>query len=204
MALSLWFAVFFGFLVWSGINPHDRFTWWLEVAPGLIAFFAMLVTYKTFRLTTLTYVLILVHCVVLFIGAHYTYELVPLGDWVRDLVDGERNNYDKLGHFMQGFVPAIVVREVLLRKGIVTRRGWLAFLVVTTCVGFAAAYEWIEWWMALLVGDGSDAFLGTQGYVWDAQSDMLMCGIGATLSLLTLSWLHDRQIRRMQGMGQQG
>lgn len=194
MKQPLWIGIFVGVLVWSGINPADRFTWWLEVAPALLAAAALLITAKRFPLTPLAYTLILIHCLILFLGAHYTYEEVPIGHWASEQFGWTRNNFDKLGHIAQGFIPAIIVREVLVRNLIVLRRGWLFFITIAMCLGFAAAYELVEWWAAVAVGENAEAFLGTQGYEWDAQSDMFMCLIGATASLVTLGWLHDRQM----------
>jgi putative membrane protein len=169
----------------------------LEVAPALIALVVLAATRKRFPLTPLAYWLILFHAVVLMVGGHYTYAEVPAGDWLRELVGGERNNYDKLGHLAQGFVPAIVAREILLRNRVVGRRGWLSFLVVCVCLAIAAAYELLEWGVALLSEEAAESFLGTQGYVWDTQSDMLLAGIGAVLALAILGRIHDRQLQKI-------
>jgi putative membrane protein len=192
-------AVFFGVLAWSAWNPHDYPTWWLEVAPALIALVVLAATRKRFPLTPLAYWLILFHAVVLMVGGHYTYAEVPAGDWLRELVGGERNNYDKLGHLAQGFVPAIVAREILLRNHVVGRRGWLSFLVVCVCLAIAAVYELLEWGVALLSEEAAESFLGTQGYVWDTQSDMFLAGVGAVLALLILGRFHDRQLQKIVG-----
>ncbi|MDX1518177.1 MAG: DUF2238 domain-containing protein [Woeseiaceae bacterium] len=192
-----WVVVFFAVLTWSAIDPKDVPTWFLEALPAMIAFVILYWTRDRFRLTTLTYVLILVHAVILMVGAHYTYAEVPLGDWVRDWLDQDRNNYDKLGHLAQGFVPAIVAREVSRRLGIFRSRAWMNFFVVAMCLGISAFYELIEWWVALLSEEAADAFLGTQGYVWDTQSDMLLALLGAILALVTLGRVHDRQLRRL-------
>ena len=197
-AVLVWLAVFFLVLAWSAFRPHDRLTWWLEVAPALLALVVLAVTRQSFPLTPLVYVLILAHCIILMVGGHYTYAEVPAGDWVRDLVDGTRNNYDKLGHFAQGFVPAMVAREILVRLEVVRRRGWLGFIVVGLCLGFSAFYELIEWWAALLSATAAESFLGTQGYVWDTQSDMFWALVGAVSALLLLSRLHDRQLERLK------
>jgi putative membrane protein len=189
-----WLGVFFGVLAWSAVGPADRLTWWLEVLPALAALALLAFTRRSFPLTPLLYGLILVHSVILMVGGHYTYAEVPAGDWLRGLIGGERNNYDKLGHFAQGFVPAIAVREVLARLAVVRRRGWLGFIVVCICLAFSAFYELIEWWAALLSASAAESFLGTQGYVWDTQSDMLWALVGAVSALLLLSRLHDRQI----------
>ena len=189
-----WLLVYFAVLFWSAWRPHDYPTWWLEVSPALLALLVLVFTRHSFPLTTLAYVLVLIHSVILMIGGHYTYAEVPVGDWIRDWTAGTRNNYDKLGHLAQGFIPAIVTREVLLRCGVVSRRGWLGFLVVSVCLAISAVYELIEWWVALLSQEAAESFLGTQGYVWDTQSDMFLALIGAVLALLLLSRLHDKQL----------
>ena len=194
---NIWLAIFFLVLAWSAWRPHDYPTWWLEVLPALVVLLVLFLTRERFPLTSLAYWLILVHSVILMIGGHYTYAEVPVGDWLRDFSGGTRNNYDKLGHLAQGFIPAIVVREVLLRNGVVAVRGWLAFIVVSICLAISAAYELIEWWVALLSGEAAEAFLGTQGYVWDTQSDMFLALLGAILSLLVFSRIHDRQISKL-------
>ena len=193
----LWGGVFLLALGWSAIEPRDRFTWWLEVAPAIAAIIILAATRSRFPLTPLLYVLILVHAVILIVGGHYTYAEVPLGDWLRDLVGGERNNYDKLGHFAQGFVPAMVARELLIRMHVMARRGWLPFLVLCISLAISAFYELIEWWAAILSGEGAEAFLGTQGYAWDTQSDMMWALSGAIMALILLSRTHDRQLSRL-------
>ncbi|MDO6459730.1 DUF2238 domain-containing protein [Granulosicoccaceae sp. 1_MG-2023] len=187
----LWLSVFFLVLLWSGIHPKDPLTWLLEVAPALLALVALALSYRSFPLTPLLYWLILAHCVVLMVGGHYTYAEVPLFD---GLFGAERNNYDKLGHFFQGFVPAMVARELLIRKQVVKSAGWRDFIVVSFCLGFSAFYELVEWAVALLSGQAAEAFLGTQGYVWDTQSDMAMALLGACSALWFLSGLHNRQL----------
>ena len=196
-ATGAWLALFFLVLGWSAWNPHDRVTWWLEVLPALLALVVLAATRSRFPLTALCYWLILLHAVVLMVGGHYTYAEVPMGDWVMEWTGGSRNNYDKLGHFAQGFVPAIVAREILVRQRVVARRGWLSFLVVCVCLAISAFYELVEWWVALLSGEGAEAFLGTQGYAWDTQSDMFLALMGAVLALLLLSRLHDRQMKAL-------
>lgn len=195
--MALWLGIFVAVLVWSGIHPKDTFTWFLEVAPALIGFVVLAVTWKRFRLTPLAYWLILVHSIILMVGGHYTYAEVPLGDWMSELFGWSRNNYDKLGHFAQGFIPAILAREVLIRKRVVNGRYWLNFLVVCFCLGLSAFYELVEWWAALLSGDSATAFLGTQGYQWDTQSDMWYALLGAVTALLLLTKWHDRQLERL-------
>jgi putative membrane protein len=195
MLKAVWITVFVAVLAWSAISPHDYPTWWLEVIPALVAAAVLWTTRKRLPLTTLTYVLILVHSIILMVGGHYTYAEVPLGDWVREAFDQSRNNYDKLGHFAQGFVPAIVARELLIRLAVVTRRGWRNFLVVCICLAISAFYELIEWAVAMVSGTAADAFLGTQGYTWDTQSDMAWALVGAVSALVVLGAWHDRQMR---------
>lgn len=194
MLKYLWVSVYALVLLWSGINPKDQFTWFLEVLPALIGGAALLATYRSFRLTPLLYFFILIHCLVLMVGGHYTYAEVPLFDTLKELLGGERNNYDKVGHFFQGFVPALLAREILLRKAVVNGRRWLNLVIVSICLAFSALYELIEWWVALASGEDAEAFLGTQGYIWDTQSDMALALVGALVSLLLLSRLHDRQL----------
>ena len=193
----IWLTIFFLVLAWSAWNPHDYPTWWLEVLPALIALLVLFLTRQRFPLTPLAYWLILLHSIILMVGGHYTYAEVPLGDWLSEWSGGSRNNYDKLGHLAQGFIPAIVVREVLVRNSVVAVRGWLSFIVVSICLAISALYELLEWWVALLSGEAADAFLGTQGYVWDTQSDMFLAFLGAIAALLVFSALHDRQIGRL-------
>ncbi|PYJ08268.1 MAG: DUF2238 domain-containing protein [Verrucomicrobia bacterium] len=183
---------------WSGWRPHDRFTWWLETAPGLAGLAILIATYRRFPLTTLCYTLIALHICVLCVGGHYTYARVPLFDWLRSTFHWHRNHYDRLGHIMQGFVPAIIAREVILRLGVVNKKKWLPFLVVCVCLAISAFYELVEWWTALLSGSAADDFLGSQGDVWDTQSDMCLALIGAVSALLLLSHFHDRALRQIQ------
>lgn len=194
---TAWLSIYFLVLIWSGINPKDYFTWFLEVFPALIGLGVMAATYKSFRFTPLTYFLILVHSIILMVGGHYTYAEVPLFDWIRDAFNMTRNNYDKIGHLAQGFIPAIIAREILLRKEIVSGKGWLAFIVVCICLAISAFYELIEWGAALLSGEAAEAFLGTQGYIWDTQSDMAIALLGSILALVLLSKAHDSQIQRI-------
>ncbi|MBU3926952.1 MAG: DUF2238 domain-containing protein [Bacteroidetes bacterium] len=186
--------LFLAVLIWSAINPHDYFTWFLEVLPALIGFLVLVMTFHRFRFTNLVYGLILVHCWILMVGGHYTYAEVPLFNWIKEVFDLLRNNYDKVGHLAQGFVPAMITREILVRKQVVNSRKWLNVFVVSICMSISVAYEFIEWLVAVLTGDSADSFLGTQGYIWDTQSDMLYATIGAILALVTLSKLHDRVI----------
>jgi len=196
---ATWIAVFAGFLLWSGIEPKDTVTWLLEVAPAFAAAVTLLVTRRRFPLTRLAYVLILVHCIILMVGGHYTYAEVPAGEWFRELFDPPRNNYDKLGHLAQGFVPAIVAREVTIRLDVFNSAAWRNFFIVCFCLAVSAFYELIEWWVALLSDEAADAFLGTQGYVWDTQSDMFLALLGAVLALVLLGRLHDRQLEALRG-----
>lgn len=165
--------------------------------PALLVLIVLFLTRERFPLTPLAYWLILIHSLILMVGGHYTYAEVPVGDWVRDWTGGSRNNYDKLGHLAQGFIPAIVIREILVRNSVVAKRGWLAVIVVCICLAISAFYELLEWWVALLSDDAAESFLGTQGYVWDTQSDMFMALLGAILALLMFSRYHDRQIRAL-------
>jgi putative membrane protein len=192
---TVWIVIFLGVLTWSGINPRDYVTWGLEVAPAVAGGLVLWYTRDRFPLTTLTYTLILIHCVILMVGGHYTYAEVPVGEWFRELTDGTRNNYDKLGHFVQGFIPAIIARELMIRLHVFNSARWRDFFIIWFCLGFSAFYELIEWWVALLSQEAADAFLGTQGYVWDTQSDMGWALFGAVLALPLLGRLHDRQLK---------
>jgi putative membrane protein len=184
-------------LLVSGISPRDRFTWLLEVAPVLIGIPLLVWSYRRFPLTPLLYRLLLAHALILILGGHYTYAEVPPGFWVRDALGLARNHYDRLGHFAQGFVPAILAREILLRKTPLRPGGWLFFLATCVCLAFSAFYELIEWWTALLSGEGATAFLGTQGDVWDTQWDMFLALVGALAAQLTLARTHDGQLARL-------
>jgi putative membrane protein len=181
-------------LVWSGIEPHDRFTWFLEVAPVLIGLPIVIATGRRFPLTPLLYVLLTIHAVILMVGGKYTYAEVPAGFWVQDLLGLERNHYDRLGHFAQGFVPAILAREILWRRSPLRGSRWLGFVVVSICLAFSAFYELIEWWTAAASGEAADAFLGTQGDPWDTQWDMFLALLGALSALLLFRRVHDRQL----------
>ncbi len=183
--------------VWSAISPTDYFTWFLEVLPVIIGLPILALTYKQFRLTNLLYGLLLLHAVILMVGGHYTYAQVPLFDWIKDLFDLSRNNYDKVGHLAQGFIPAILIREVLIRHQVINQRAWLGGIVVCICMAFSASYELFEWSVAEMTGESAEAFLGTQGYVWDTQSDILYATIGAIMALLMLSKVHDKAIDKL-------
>ncbi len=192
--IAVWGAIFVAVLLWSAIDPRDRYTWWLEVVPALLAAVILAATRRRFPLTPLVYWAILGHALVLMVGGHYTYAEVPLFDWLREPLGWQRNNYDKVGHFAQGFVPALVARELLLRLTPLQRGAWLNYLVVSVCLAISAFYELIEWWVALLSTQAADSFLGTQGYIWDTQSDMAWALFGATMALLICTRLHDRQL----------
>ena len=183
-------------LALSGLHPYDRLTWLMEVAPVIVALPIMAATYKKFPLTTLLYVLIFVHALILIGGGAYTYARVPLGFWLQDMLGTVRNPYDKIGHFAQGFVPFLVAREILWRGGYVTGRRMLAFLSVCVVMTVSSFYELVEWWAALAMGQGADEFLGTQGDEWDTQADMFFALAGALAAMLTLSRLHDSQMER--------
>jgi len=196
MMKYLWLGIFFVVLIWSAVSPKDQFTWFLEVAPALIGFVLIVATYKKFPLTPLLYTLILMHMIILMVGGHYTYAEVPLFDTIKEMFDQTRNNYDKVGHLAQGFIPAILARELLIRKEVVSgSRIWLNYITLSIILAFSAFYELIEWWVALTSGEDAEAFLGTQGYIWDTQSDMGWALMGGILALLLLSRLHDRQLK---------
>jgi putative membrane protein len=184
-------------VVVSGIGPYDRTTWWLEIGPILIAVPIIMATHQRFPLTTLTCTLLGIHAVVLAVGGHYSYARVPLGAWVQELFGLARNHYDRLGHFMQGFVPAIVVREILLRTSPLRPGAWLFVLTTATCLAISAVYEFVEWWTALIGGQAAELFLGTQGDVWDTQWDMFLALVGAIVAQLTLGPAHDTGLARL-------
>lgn len=184
-------------LIWSGLDPHDRFTWWLEVAPILIGVPVLVWLYPKLRLTPLSYTLVWFHCLILMLGGHYTYARVPLGFWMEDAFGFTRNHYDRIGHFAQGFIPAMLAREIFIRRSPIGRGMWLPFLVLCFCLAFSAFYELTEFWTALSAGGAATDFLGTQGDVWDTQWDMQMALIGAVVSLVVLSRVQDRQLARI-------
>ena len=183
--------------IWSGIEPKDRFTWWLEIFPVIIALAIIIPTFKRFPLTPLLYCLLWGHCVILLVGGHYTYAEVPLFNYIRDIFEQSRNNYDKLGHLAQGFVPAILGRELLLRTSPLKPGKWLNAIIILSVLGVSAGYELLEWQVSTHTGSAGDDFLGTQGDIWDTQKDMASALIGSCLALLTLSKLHDRQLARL-------
>lgn len=194
LASCLWLLIFFSVLAWSGVAPKDNITWFLEVLPAVIALCVMVLTRQAFPLTPLSYLLILIHSIILMVGGHYTYAEVPLFNDLAELMGSSRNNYDKLGHFAQGFVPAVIAREIIIRQAVIESRRWMNFFIICFCLGFSAFYELIEWWVALASGEGAHAFLGTQGYIWDTQSDMLLALIGSIAALICLSRMHDHQL----------
>src|SRR6185295_10508419 len=181
-------------LAWSAVRPHDYFTWFMEVAPILIGGPILVATRRRFPLTPLLYRLVFLHAVILMVGGHYTYAQVPLGFWMQRAFGFTRNHYDRIGHLAQGFVPAIVAREILVRRSPLRPGRWLFFIVLCVCLAISACYEFIEWWSALIGGSAADAFLGTQGDPFDTQADMLMALIGAFTAQVLLARLHDRQI----------
>ena len=183
--------------LWSVVCPADWYTWALEMLPVVIGLCVLIPTYNRFRLTNMTYTLIWVHAVVLLVGAHYTYAGVPLFDWIQDVFDLSRNHYDRLGHFVQGFVPAIIAREVLIRTSPLKNSKWLPITVVSVCLSISAVYELLEWAVAVISGTAADAFLGTQGDVWDTQKDMALCLVGSVVSLMLLSRWHDKQLSKI-------
>ncbi|MCE9679304.1 DUF2238 domain-containing protein [Shewanella sp. AS1] len=191
---ALWLLLFFVVLIWSGIHPKETLTWFLEVVPALLALPILYFTRKRFPLTSLAYVLILIHAVILMVGGHYTYAEVPLFDTLAEWMGSERNNYDKVGHFAQGFIPALLAREVIIRVAMVKPGAWCNFFVCCFALALSALYELIEWWVAVLIGEDAESFLGTQGYVWDTQSDMAMALLGAIVCVITLSRWHNRQL----------
>lgn len=196
-SIYLMLAVFFGTLIWSIINPKESFTCFLEIIPAIIGLLVLTLTFKRFRFTNFTYFFILIHCIILFIGGHYTYAEVPLFNWIKEIFEQSRNNYDKVGHFAQGFVPALLIRELFIRKNVIANKSFFNFIIVSICLAISAAYEWIEWAVSIATGEGGDAFLGTQGYIWDTQSDMLYATIGAICALVFLSKAQDRYLNEV-------
>ena len=185
-------------LVWSGVQPLERGTWWLEVAPVLIGVPVLIGAFSSFRLSPLLYRFLFLHAVILMVGGHYTYAGVPVGFWFQDLLDLSRNHYDRVGHLAQGFIPAILAREILLRRSPLPRGKWLFFLVVCVCLAFSASYELIEWWAALIGGESARSFLGTQGDVWDTHWDMFLALLGAVSAQVLLRGVHDRSMAALR------
>ena len=186
----------------SGICPHDRLTWWLEILPGLVGLIALAATYRRFRFTTLVYTLIALHISILCVGGHYTYAREPVFSWLRDTFHCQRNHYDRLGHFAQGFVPAMIAREMFFWLNILNRTRWQPFLIISICLAISATYEFVEWWTALLSGSASTEFLATQGDVWDTQADMFMALIGAACALAFMRPWQDRQLRELKSLAE--
>lgn len=197
MTNRLLLALFAVFFVWSLIHPHDYFTWLLEVFPAIIGIALVLAVRRSFPLTPLVLTLLTVHAIILMVGGHYTYAEVPLGFWMRGVLHTARNDYDRIGHFAQGFVPAIVAREILIRRDVVRSRDWRYFIIVSICLAISAAYELLEWRISVATGSAGDAFLGTQGDVWDTQEDMATALVAALMAPLLLGRLHDRQLARL-------
>ena len=184
-------------LIWSAIRPHDYFTWSLEVWPALVGIGILAATYRRFQFTTFVYGMIWAHAVILLVGGHYTYALVPLGGWMQTGFHLARNDYDRIGHFAQGFVPALLIRELFIRRGIV-KHGWVPYVVISCCLAISALYELLEWRTAVTFGSGAESFLGTQGDPWDTQEDMATALVGAAIAVFGLGWLQDRMIRRLE------
>lgn len=196
MGKKYWLFLFIFLIVaiWSGYNAYEPTLWFLEAGMCIVGLIILIATYKRFQFTDMTYIFILIHFIILFVGAHYSYARVPVFDWLKHIMDSDRNNYDKVGHFAQGFVPAMIARELLIRLDVVRRKSWLPFFVICICLSISAFYELIEWWVAVLSNDGADDFLGTQGYEWDTQSDMLCALLGAITMLIFFSKLQNKQI----------
>ena len=195
--IRVWLFIYFAVFIWSALNPKDYFTWFLEVTPAFIALLVLVFTYNKFKFTSLVYTLILIHCIILMVGGHYTYAQVPAFDFIKEFFNQDRNNYDKLGHIAQGFIPAMIAREIIIRKNIISIEAWRNFFIVCFCLGFSAFYELIEWWVAILSNDSADDFLGTQGYIWDTQSDMAWALFGSILALLLLCKYHNKQLQNI-------
>ena len=200
--LKIYIVLFLIGLLLSAIQPKEYFTWFLEVLPAILGFFILIFTFKKFQFTNYTYFFIILHCIILFIGGHYTYAEVPFFEWIKETFQQSRNNYDKVGHFAQGFVPAMIIRELFIRKNVIANTSYFNFIIVSICLAISAAYEWIEWWVSISTGEGGDAFLGTQGYVWDTQSDMLLATIGAVCMVLFFSKSQDKAILNVNNENQ--
>lgn len=196
-SIYLMLSIFTGTFIWSIIEPKESFTCFLEILPALLGVLILGLTFNRFRFTNFTYFMILLHCIILFIGGHYTYAEVPLFDYIREIFHQTRNNYDKVGHFAQGLIPALIIRELFIRKKVISNKSFFNFIVVSICLAISAAYEWIEWGVSISTGDKGDAFLGTQGDIWDTQSDMLFATIGACIGLLLFSKIQNKQIEKL-------
>ncbi|HEX8924815.1 MAG TPA: DUF2238 domain-containing protein [Terriglobales bacterium] len=190
-------ALFAVVLLWSGIRPYSYFTWFLEIVPALIALAVLAATWRRFKFTTLVYTMICLHAIILMVGGHYTYARVPLFNWISAALHLTRNYYDRVGHFAQGFVPAMVAREIFVRRGVVKKGGWTVFLVICLCMAVSAWYELFEYGVAVATGTAADDFLGSQGDVWDTQNDMLLCFIGCSTAMLAMRGWHDRAMNRL-------
>ena len=195
--IRVWLFIYFAVFIWSALNPKDYFTWFLEVTPAFIALLVLVFTYNKFKFTSLVYTLILIHCIILMVGGHYTYAQVPAFDFIKEFFNQDRNNYDKLGHIAQGFIPAMIAREIIIRKKIISIESYRNFFIICFCLAFSAFYELIEWWVAILSNDSADDFLGTQGYIWDTQSDMAWALFGSILALLLLRKYHNKQLQNI-------
>jgi putative membrane protein len=195
-SIYLMLSVFTGTFLWSIIEPKESFTCFLEILPALLGVLILAMTFNKFRFTNFTYFMILLHCIILFIGGHYTYAEVPLFEYIREIFHQSRNNYDKVGHFAQGLIPALIIRELFIRKNVVSNKSFFNFIIVSICLAISAAYEWIEWGVSISTGDKGDAFLGTQGDIWDTQSDMLFATMGACIGLLLFSKIQDKQLEK--------
>ena len=203
MTKYIWMiAIFFVVLIWSAINPHDYFTWIAEVLPGVIALLVFTLTYKKLKFTDFAYYVILIHCLILFVGGHYTYAKVPLFNTISEWLDTGRNSYDKLGHFFQGFTPVLVAREFLIRKEILSKGVWNSVAVLSFAMAFSAIYEIIEWFTAIIFAAESNDFLGTQGYKWDTQADMFWALIGGLTMLILFRSYHDKIIEKAEAASQ--
>ncbi|MDR2955937.1 MAG: DUF2238 domain-containing protein [Prevotella sp.] len=202
MKIKYWvyLAIFLVATIWSGIGAYEAGLWFLEAGMCLVGVAILIATFKRFKFTDMTYFFILVHILILLVGAHYSYARVPLFDWIREVFDQSRNNYDKVGHFAQGFIPAMIARELLIRLEVIRKKSWIPFLVICICLAISAFYELIEWWVAVLSKDGAEDFLGMQGYEWDTQSDMFFAMIGAICMLLFFSGWQNKQIQKLDSI----
>ncbi len=194
---TIWLFIFFSVLIWSAIEPKDYVLWFLQLLPVFVGFIILVIFYKSFPLTRLLYILILVYSLIIMLGAHYSYTEVPLFDSIRPILGFGRNNYDKIGHFFQGFVPALIVREILIRKGVVTSSKWRNFFIICICLSFSALYELVEWGVAVASRLPASVSLGTQGFVWDTQADMAFALIGSVVALLFFSRIQDREMANL-------
>lgn len=195
--IKIYLLSFFIVFIWSVINPKDLFTWFLEIFPAIIGLFILFITYKKFQFTNMVYFLILIHSIILMIGGHYTYAEVPFFDYIKEVFNQDRNNYDKVGHIVQGFIPAMIAREIIIRNNIININVWRNFFIICFCLALSAFYELVEWWVAIFTNEAANDFLGTQGYLWDTQSDMAWALFGSILALLLLSKYHDLALKKI-------